>query len=98
MREKWHHRTDGPCKRSQNGLTAKATWHYSTENCRVSCGVFDKLWGPQCFFYVEWRGMNRAVRVLFLSLLAAVAAFGQRDLSTLAGSVTDTTGGVVVNA
>ncbi len=60
--------------------------------------MFDKLWGPQCFFYVEWRGMNRAVRVLFLSLLAAVAAFGQRDLSTLAGSVTDTTGGVVVNA
>src|SRR6185436_14467786 len=43
--------------------------------------------------------MNSAVRRLVLSLLlSSVCAFAQRDLSTLAGTVTDTSGGVVANA
>src|SRR5215469_13836136 len=43
--------------------------------------------------------MNHAVRRLLFSLVISVAcAFAQRDLSTLAGTVTDTSGGVVVGA
>src|SRR5260370_42186218 len=43
--------------------------------------------------------MNQVVRAVVLSLLIFTAcAFAQRDLSTLAGTVTDTSGGVVANA
>ena len=43
--------------------------------------------------------MNSAVRRLVLSLLiSTVCAFAQRDLSTLAGTVVDSSGGVVPNA
>ncbi|HEY2016318.1 MAG TPA: carboxypeptidase-like regulatory domain-containing protein, partial [Bryobacteraceae bacterium] len=43
--------------------------------------------------------MNRVVRALVVCLLfSSVCAFAQRDLSTLAGTVTDTSGGVVANA
>src|ERR1700730_5163318 len=43
--------------------------------------------------------MNQVVRRVLLSLLiSSFCAFAQRDLSTLAGTVTDTSGGVVVNA
>jgi hypothetical protein len=43
--------------------------------------------------------MNQVVRrVLFCLLFSCVCALAQRDLSTLAGTVTDTTGGVVANA
>jgi len=43
--------------------------------------------------------MNQAVRSLLCWLLfSTVCAFAQRDLSTLAGTVTDSTGGVLANA
>ena len=42
--------------------------------------------------------MTRVVRLVSLSVLVLTCAFAQRDLSTLAGTVTDTSGGVVVNA
>src|SRR6516164_8252866 len=42
--------------------------------------------------------MNHVARFSLLSVLFLSAAFAQRDLSTLAGTVTDTSGGVVVNA
>src|SRR6266571_4174428 len=43
--------------------------------------------------------MNHAVcRLLFSLVVSAACAFAQRDLSTLAGTVTDTSGGVIVNA
>ena len=43
--------------------------------------------------------MNQVVRrLLFVLLFSAVCAFAQRDLSTLAGTITDTSGGVVINA
>ncbi len=42
--------------------------------------------------------MNQVVRCTLLSSLLVFAAFAQRDLSTIAGTVTDTSGGVVANA
>ena len=42
--------------------------------------------------------MNRLVRYSLLSALLLSCAFAQRDLSTIAGTVTDTSGGVVANA
>jgi hypothetical protein len=42
--------------------------------------------------------MYRLGRLVFLSTLILACAFAQRDLSTLAGTVTDSSGGVVVNA
>jgi hypothetical protein len=42
--------------------------------------------------------MYRLVRLSFLSALLLSSAFAQRDLSTIAGTVTDSSGGVVVNA
>src|SRR5215471_12406242 len=42
--------------------------------------------------------MNHVVRLSLLSVLFSNAVFAQRDLSSLAGTVTDTSGGVVVNA
>src|SRR6266496_2632739 len=42
--------------------------------------------------------MNSLGRLALLSALLLSCAFAQRDLSTLAGTVTDTSGGVVVNA
>ncbi|HEV3196353.1 MAG TPA: TonB-dependent receptor [Bryobacteraceae bacterium] len=43
--------------------------------------------------------MNQVVRrLLFCLLFSSVCALAQRDLSTLAGTVTDTSGGVVANA
>jgi hypothetical protein len=42
--------------------------------------------------------MNQVVRLSLLAVLVLSAAFAQRDLSTLAGTVTDSSGGVVVNA
>src|SRR6202040_2126166 len=43
--------------------------------------------------------MNHVVRrPLFVLLFSSVCAFAQRDLSTLAGTITDTSGGVVINA
>ena len=43
--------------------------------------------------------MNRVVRTTVVLLLFSVAcAWAQRDLSTLAGTVTDSSGGVVINA
>src|SRR6266536_861686 len=43
--------------------------------------------------------MNRVVLRLLVSLLLVTAcAFAQRDLSTISGTVTDTSGGVVPNA
>ena len=42
--------------------------------------------------------MTRVVRFSLLSVLVATCAFAQRDLSTLVGTVTDTSGGVVINA
>src|ERR1022692_4709600 len=38
------------------------------------------------------------LRIALLALVCACAMFAQRDLSTLAGTITDSTGGVVVNA
>ena len=38
------------------------------------------------------------LRVALSVLVCAGAMFAQRDLSTLAGTITDTSGGVVVNA
>jgi hypothetical protein len=38
------------------------------------------------------------LRLALLALVCACASFAQRDLATLAGTVTDSTGGVVVNA
>ena len=38
------------------------------------------------------------LRVALLALVCACAMFAQRDLSTLAGTVTDSSGGVVANA
>src|SRR5450755_676072 len=38
------------------------------------------------------------LRVALFTLICAGASFAQRDLSTLAGTITDTSGGVVVNA
>src|ERR1022692_169992 len=40
----------------------------------------------------------RGLRIALLVLTCACAMFAQRDLSTLAGTITDSTGGVVVNA
>ena len=42
--------------------------------------------------------MSRVIRLSLLVVLALTCAFAQRDLSTLVGTVTDTSGGVVVNA
>jgi len=43
--------------------------------------------------------MNHVVRrLLFVLLFSTVCAFAQRDLSTLAGTISDSSGGVVVNA
>jgi hypothetical protein len=42
--------------------------------------------------------MNRLGRLALLSLLSFGCALAQRDLSTLAGTVTDTSGGVIANA
>ena len=42
--------------------------------------------------------MHRSVRIAFLTFFLACASFAQRDLSTLAGTVTDPSGGVVANA
>ncbi len=50
-------------------------------------------------FYRE--GKNRCIagpRVALLTLILACAAFAQRDLATLVGTVTDASGGVVANA
>src|SRR5579864_6044149 len=38
------------------------------------------------------------LRVAFVALITACALFAQRDLSTLAGTITDRSGGVVANA
>src|SRR5580704_7065674 len=38
------------------------------------------------------------LRIALLAVLCACAMFAQRDLSTLAGTITDSSGGVVVNA
>src|SRR5580658_46673 len=38
------------------------------------------------------------LRIALLAVLCAGASFAQRDLSTLAGTITDPTGGVVANA
>src|ERR1700726_547601 len=38
------------------------------------------------------------LRLALLALVCASAVFAQRDLGTLVGTVTDTTGGVVANA
>src|SRR5215469_716850 len=42
--------------------------------------------------------MNRVVCLSLLLALLVTGAFAQRDLATLAGTVTDSTGGVVPNA
>jgi hypothetical protein len=42
--------------------------------------------------------MNHVVRLSFLAVLILSCAFAQRDLGTLAGTVTDSSGGVVANA
>ncbi len=42
--------------------------------------------------------MNHVTRLAVLSILVLSCAFAQRDLATLAGTVTDSTGGVVPNA
>jgi hypothetical protein len=42
--------------------------------------------------------MNRVVLIMALAVAAATSMFAQRDLATLAGTVTDSTGGVVANA
>jgi hypothetical protein len=42
--------------------------------------------------------MNRVVLIVALAAAAATSIYAQRDLSTLAGTVTDSTGGVVANA
>jgi hypothetical protein len=42
--------------------------------------------------------MNHVARLSFLSVLILSCAFAQRDLGTLAGTVTDSSGGVVANA
>src|SRR5437016_5398047 len=41
---------------------------------------------------------NLGLRIALLTLICACALFAQRDLSTLAGTITDSSGGVVVNA
>src|SRR5580698_7442614 len=38
------------------------------------------------------------LRIALLALVCACAVFAQRDLATLAGTVTDSSGGVVANA
>src|SRR5580698_5682388 len=40
----------------------------------------------------------RGLRIALLTLVCASAVFAQRDLSTLAGTITDSTGAVVANA
>ena len=40
----------------------------------------------------------RGLRIALLTLVGACVAFAQRDLSTLAGTITDSSGGVVANA
>ena len=42
--------------------------------------------------------MSRVVRFCLLSVLILSCAMAQRDLSTLVGTVTDSSGGVVINA
>src|SRR5271163_4957060 len=42
--------------------------------------------------------MNRVVLMVALAAAAVTSIYAQRDLSTLAGTVTDSTGGVVANA
>src|SRR5260370_29094409 len=42
--------------------------------------------------------MSRVVRFCLLSVLILGCALAQRDLSTLVGTVTDSSGGIVVNA
>src|SRR5450432_3001916 len=45
--------------------------------------------------------MNRylaGLRIALLTLFCACASFAQRDLATITGTVTDSTGGVVANA
>src|SRR5271170_4734097 len=42
--------------------------------------------------------MNRVVLMVALAAAAATSIYAQRDLSTLAGTVTDSSGGVVANA
>jgi Carboxypeptidase regulatory-like domain len=41
---------------------------------------------------------DRGLRIALFALVCACAAFAQRDLSTLAGTITDSSGGVVANA
>src|ERR1700760_1141350 len=38
------------------------------------------------------------LRIALLALVCACASFAQRDLSTLAGTVTDASGGIIANA
>src|ERR1700685_1901947 len=40
----------------------------------------------------------KGLRIALLALFCACAVFAQRDLSTLAGTITDSSGGVVANA
>src|SRR6516225_9980059 len=42
--------------------------------------------------------MNRVVLIVALAVAAVTTAYAQRDLATLTGIVTDSTGGVVANA
>jgi Carboxypeptidase regulatory-like domain len=42
--------------------------------------------------------MNRVVLIMAVAVAAATSIYAQRDLATLAGTVTDSTGGVVANA
>ncbi len=42
--------------------------------------------------------LNLGLRIALLTLICAGAVLAQRDLSTLAGTITDSSGGVVVNA
>src|SRR5271154_3166894 len=41
---------------------------------------------------------SKGLRIALLILVCACVAFAQRDLSTLAGTITDSSGGVVANA
>ena len=40
----------------------------------------------------------RGLRIALLTFVCACVAFAQRDLSTLAGTITDASGGVVASA
>ena len=40
----------------------------------------------------------RGLRIALLTIVGACAAFAQRDLSTLAGTITDSSGAVIANA